>query len=167
MFFFYVSFCQTELAADWLIEKGGHYMAAIAMHCSPIIPFRRDHPEAPHPSISLHSFPLPSLSSCSPHPSPLHTRMQRWVNRAPPAPSEQMGAEKTGAMSFSPSLGLSLSLSLRCSCSLILSPSFPSVKPQNCCFVFLSLCHLMLCPWVCHFESILSDSRLSYQRTNG
>ncbi|CAM4345013.1 unnamed protein product [Leuciscus chuanchicus] len=73
MFFFYVSFWLAELAADWLIAQGGYYMAAIAMRSSPIIPFRRDHrepPVPPPPPPSLHSFLLPSLSSCPP------TRMQ-------------------------------------------------------------------------------------------
>lgn len=103
MFFFYASSWLAERAADWLIVQGGYYMAAIAMRSSPIIPFRRDHQESPppaHPSSLFH--PCPSISPLPFSPCPFflppsshthtHTRMQRRVNRAPPALSEQMGA---------------------------------------------------------------------------
>lgn len=114
MFFFYASSWLAERTADWLIVQGGYYMAAIAMRSSPIIPFRRDHQESPPPAHpfppspipalpSLHSLFLRALSSCP----PLHTHMQRRVNRAPPALSEQMGAAKDSRLVF-PSLFLTL-----------------------------------------------------------
>lgn len=75
-------------------------MAAIAMRSSPIIPFRRDHQESPHPPTHPPSLfhPCPSISplpfSRCPSflPAPLFTHTQSAVNRAPPALSEQMGA---------------------------------------------------------------------------
>ena len=99
MFFFYASSWLAEHAADWLIVQGGYYMAAIAMRSSPIILFRRDHQESPHPPTHPPSFfhPPPSLPSplflLAPFPPPnTHTHTQHRMNRAPPALIEQMGA---------------------------------------------------------------------------
>lgn len=97
MFFFYASSWLAEHAADWLIVQGGYYIAAIAMRSSPIILFRRDHQESPHPSF-LFFHPSPSIPPlpfpCCPFFLPsLRTHVHTsGVNRAPPALSEQMGA---------------------------------------------------------------------------